>query len=154
MGTRSIVAARIGDQIRGVYVHWDGYPEGRLPVLRALIERDGVGQVVDTILGKPSGWSSLSNHQSTELDAFLCDGRFLAIEGYGVQYNDEPVQIRGESVVQADADYWVPEDHSTDDIWIEYIYIINQDGSVDWAASPAAAAFDDLAWQSDAGPAR
>ena len=28
MGTRSFIAVKEGDQFKGVYCHWDGYPEG------------------------------------------------------------------------------------------------------------------------------
>ena|SRR6478609_4280553 len=125
MGTRSIVAARTESGIKGVYVHWDGYPEGRLPVLRAMIERDGVSKVVRTIIGKPNGWSHLSNEMGDELESMHSDGRFIAVPGYGVQYADYPIQ--------GDQNYWEPKDHTESEVFIEYIYIINEDGSVDWA---------------------
>lgn len=151
MGTRSIVAARFAEGLKGVYVHWDGYPDGRLPVLKALIERDGVETVIKTILGKPSGWSSLSQHQEPDDLGFgMDDGRFLAIPGYGVQYNDQPVKASYSStpVVQGNEQYWTPDEHTADEVFIEYIYIIERDGTIKWAESMKVG-YDDLEWHEE-----
>lgn len=123
MGTRSYVAAETERGIIGVYVHWDGYPDGRIPVLRELVARDGLATVVKTIVGKPNGWSGLSAHD-TELSPGMQDGRFEAVPGYGIQYTT----VDG----QADDSYWTPETHDAES-WCEYLYIIRTDGTVDWA---------------------
>lgn len=134
MGTRSVVFARTESGLKGVYVHFDGYPDGRLPLLRTLIKRDGVDTVVRTILGKPSGWSHLNADQSSVLEKYLEDGRFLAIPGYGVQYNDQPVETPWSDtpVVQGELKYRTPEDVFGDP-FIEYVYVIEEDGSISWA---------------------
>jgi hypothetical protein len=113
--------------IRGVYVHWDGYPEGRLPVLRALIERDGVSRVVMTIMGQPSGWSSLSPDTfEPQAPGHNGEERFTTVPGYGVQYKPHPIQ--------GNEHYWTPAD-APGDYGDEFIYIIDPEGNVRWAAT-------------------
>lgn len=129
MGTRSYVAAETERGTIGVYVHWDGYPEGRLPVLRAIAARDGLAKMVKTIVGKPNGWSSLSPNahdadSAHMTDSMQRDGRFELVPGYGVEYTE----VEG----QADTSYWTPATHHPES-WAEYIYIIRPDGSVRWA---------------------
>lgn len=118
-----------------------------MPVLWALIERDGVSRVVSTILGKPSGWSNLNPFQDAELGQMYSDGRFIAVHGYGIQYNDQPVEKLGETVVQADTEYWTPESVSGD-CWIDYVYIIEEDGTVSWAENLLDMEFSSLEWHS------
>lgn len=135
MGTRSYVAAETESGIKGVYVHWDGYPEGRIPVLQRLIARDGLSKVVRTIIGKPNGWSSLDDravdHESAGMAGeMLTGGRFELIPGYGVQYTSTPTEHAPEG--QADKAYWTPETHDPDS-WAEFIYIITTEGTVRWA---------------------
>jgi hypothetical protein len=125
MATRSYVAAETERGIIGVYVHWDGYPEGRLSVLRDLVARDGLATVVKTIVGKPNGWSHLSaDPGNNELSIGMQDGRFGVVPGYGVEYTT----VQG----QARTEYWTPETNSAES-WCEYVYIIRTNGTVDWA---------------------
>lgn len=146
MSTRSVVYARTESGLKGVYVHYDGYPDGRLPVLAELIRRDGVSAVVVAILGRPSGWSHLSPHQDGELEGGQNDGRFIAVPGYGVQYNHEPVTTTwsDDPVVQGATEYQTP-DGVIGDCFIEYVYVIEHDGSVTWAPNDGAS-WDSLAW--------
>jgi len=127
MATRSIVAAHTEKGVRGVYVHWDGYPEGRVPVLKHLIARDGVGKVVATILGQPHGWSHL-DPEIVESQAPGINGadRFLTIPGYGVQYLPYPIQ--------GNENYWTPTDGS-DWMGIEYVYLITESGEVEYESA-------------------
>ena len=32
MGTRSAIIVKVGNEYRGIYCHWDGYPEGKVGV--------------------------------------------------------------------------------------------------------------------------
>jgi hypothetical protein len=134
MSTRSYVAAETEQGIKGVYVHWDGYPSERIPHLQAFAQRDGLAKMVETIIGKPNGWSTLDCHQKGQLPEWENDGRFVAIPRYGVQYTDTPVKMgfQDEPVIQADPEYWTPETHDPR-TWCEYVYIIRTNGTVDWA---------------------
>lgn len=145
MSTRSVVFAHTESGMKGVYVHWDGYPEGRLPALHSIIQRDGVSKAVITILGKPSGWSHLSPEQDGNLGRMYDDGRFIAVPGYGIQYNDQPVEHWGKEVVQGDLEYRTPES-VMGDVFIEFVYIIEQDGSISWAENDYTKTFDKLEW--------
>jgi len=145
LSTRSIVYARTESGIKGVYVHWDGYPSGRLPILHELIQRDGVVKVVYTIMAKPSGWSHLNAGQGHDLEQMYSDGRFIAVHGYGVQYNDQAVEVWGGPVVQGDEQYRTPDD--SNDVFIEYVYIIEPDGSISWAENDYTVPFAKLPWR-------
>ena len=46
MATRAIIAVERAQGWRGRYAHWDNYPERMVGVLGALVERDGITQVV------------------------------------------------------------------------------------------------------------
>lgn len=134
MSTRSIVAAEFEGQIKGVYVHSDGYPDGewgKLATLSRLIERDGVVKVVRTIMGKPNGWSDLDpDQEKDQLSSGYGDGRFLAIPGYGVQYSAKRfpnMYGKDKPGMQADSEYRVPGDGGE-----EYFYVIRADGTIDW----------------------
>lgn len=138
MGTRSVVYAKTEQGIVGVYVHWDGYPGTRLPILHRLIERDGAAKVVATILGKPSGWSNLDpDQQADELGPLQQDGRFEAVPGYGVQYTD----VDGQSETEYRSIY--PDDRSWD---IEYVYVFGHDNSILWAPN-SGLPWDELPWE-------
>ena len=123
MSTRSLVAAETEKGVVGVYVHWDGYPDGRIEVLRQLAQRDGMAAMVRTIVGKPNGWSSLDPEAAT-LSIGYHDGRFALVPGYGIEYTN--VENQGHT------EYWTPETHDPE-TWAEYLYIIRANGTVDWA---------------------
>lgn len=133
MSTRSIVAAEFGEaDIRGVYVHSDGYPDGKwgkLNVLSTLITRDGVEKVIKKILGKPNGWSNLDPDQERDsLTPGYQDGRFLTVPGYGVQYSIRKMNLFGrKDYRQGDMEYRRPGDGGE-----EFFYIINRNGTISW----------------------
>jgi len=113
MATRSIVAIPAGDGWMGRYVHWDGGPARRLPILQELVKRDGIVPVIDTIVRNNYGWSHLDPEQTYGLEGYHTDGRFLARPGYGVAYTLK--QAGGEEM---------ETDQTADPVWIEYVYIL------------------------------
>ena len=84
MSTRSVVYGRTESGIKGVYVHSDGHPDSRLPVLAELIRRDGVDRVMSTLLEQTWGWSFLdSDPEGAPLPASKQDGRFELVSWTG-----------------------------------------------------------------------
>lgn len=92
MATRSVVGTYTdgGKHWRGRYVHWDGYPEGRLPVLSAMIDRDGALKTLQTIM-RYRGWSNLDPDMAWDhqLERGYDDGRFEVVAGYGIAYTEK-----------------------------------------------------------------
>jgi hypothetical protein len=82
-------------------------------VLLALIQRDGLEKVIQTVIHDHYGWSYLDPEQGDDLINTYRDGRFIAVPGYGVAYTKE----------QAGADEWMT-DTSSDPLWIEYAYVL------------------------------
>lgn len=139
MSTRSVVALPHGDAWRGRYVHSDGYPTHMGPTLFALVRRNGLDDVVSTLItGDHYGWSWVSDKQpsldgvapdpdgafgTAERMAYLFgpdghygDGRFANVPNYGVAYT-----VAG----GARADDW----HTPDpDAWTEWVYVLCSDG--------------------------
>lgn len=134
MSTRSVVYGRTDSGIKGVYVHSDGYPEARLPVLAELIRRDGVDRAMSTLLEQTWGWSFLDSAPETQLPASKQDGRFELVPGYGVRYT---VEDGGE-----------PNYRDTSNegrLDAVYVYVIEQDGTVSYAENGAL--WDALDWK-------
>lgn len=113
MATRSIIARTDGDGwTDGVYVHWDGSPSSRIPVLTDLVARaDGdVASVLDVLTSAISGggWSVI-NPCSQKEDGRSLDGRGEFVEGYGIRYLDNPGEVsfawHGEDIDFAGAEY-------------------------------------------------
>ena len=121
MSTRSYVGNAATGRV--VYVHFDGYPEARLPILSRLIERDGAEEVVKTLMSaRTGGWSFLGDDYD-HLDNQLGE-RGIPVSGYGLSYGDgaqrEPVYI-GDGLSE------------NDQIWIEYVYLIHPEtGIITW----------------------
>ncbi|WP_100514243.1 hypothetical protein [Mycobacteroides abscessus] len=115
-------------------VHFDGHPATRLPTLHALIRRDGATKVADTILRTPHGWLLLDENQTGDP---LDDDGVVAAAGYGQECIDD----------LADDDYWTPETPIPDHI--NYIYLLAEDGSIDWAETTFAPTYEALHWQTD-----
>ena len=113
MATRSVVAIPAGDGWMGRYVHWDGSPGSRLPVLLDLVKRDGLDAVIRTVIEDNYGWSYLDSTQTHELDGYHTDGRFIARPGYGAAYT---LNQAGGSQMETDT--------TADPVWIEYVYIM------------------------------
>lgn len=120
MGTRSAVGVRNENgEWKGRYVHWDGYPSGVGKTLQDLIKRDGPQKVVQTVVLENYGWSALNGEVHPQLGLGYSDGRFKAIQGYGVAYTE----VDG----QSSPNDWITEDDAG---WTEYIYLIHDDGRV------------------------
>jgi hypothetical protein len=118
MGTRSVVAVQQDDSFKGRYIHWDGYPSGVGEQLLAIIKRDGVERAREVLLGEHYGWSNLDFTQKDGPLRFgLDDGRFTAVQGYGVAYTT----FKGQSSV----DDWITNDG--DDWGTEWAYILRDD---------------------------
>lgn len=137
MGTRSVVAVRTVSGWKGRYVHWDGSPDTRLPILLAMVQRDGVEKVRRTIVtGKHYGWSSLDENTPETFD--VCDhaalsdwvathgrypvtdpgrgdGRFYCVGGYGVAYA-APQQVK-------ESEWYTSEDKYAG--WLEWAFVLD-----------------------------
>ena len=170
MGTRSVVAIPDGTSWRGRYVHWDGYPEGRIPVLRALVARDGLEVVIKTIITGPHyGWSHLDPEMPPKFDKVPSsehvafwekhgrlpatdpgngDGRFRCVDGYGVAYTDTKVSTFGAGYQQTTEDDWYTPETLVAGGWtdIEWVYVLAPDRI--WFTEPEDAAEPFTTWSS------
>lgn len=142
MSTRSVVAKQVGDGWAGKYVHCDGYPKGMIPVLRALVARDGLDEVLKNVVEDGNGWSFLRPEQvdishirvphnatwrtydyaSPKQQALAfrdsySDGRFINVPGYGVSYTSE----------QAGPDPWYDSETGADSD-AAFAYILTKTG--------------------------
>ena len=118
MATRSIVAEPSGNGWYGRYVHWDGAPETRLPILQRMVARDGVTRVREVLLHENTSWSSLCDTQA-ELDENDDADRMKAVENYGVAHIDLPSD-----------DEWHFTQDSPEYAWAQYLYILADENIV------------------------
>lgn len=117
MGTRSVIAAEVdnpdgeGTIIKGVYAHWDGYPDHMLVELQKIVARDGVEKAVEELLRQGGqGWSSIDSDNVSD------------VPGYGRRFTDAP-------------DWAFRTDAAGDGE--EYFYVIRKDGQVVWTTGAA-----------------
>jgi hypothetical protein len=137
MSTRSLVGGLTDMGTYVVYVHFDGYPEGRLPVLDYLIKRDGAAKTLATILmANEGGWSYLAPDIDTSGNPSPLGNRGEIVEGYGLKYIDAP-EVKP---------YRFPEEYSTD-MWAEYVYLIPEEGPLIWAAAVQGKPTEEWDWQ-------
>lgn len=123
MSTRSVVARRTEDGgFKGRYVHLDGYPSGVGATVEALIRRDGAQRVVQVITEENYGWSSLDETEWGPLHEMYRDGRFQVVQGYGVAYTTHQGQ--------SSPDDWHTHESVEGNVFIEWVYVIEEDGSV------------------------
>jgi hypothetical protein len=142
MGTRSVIAIPEGDGWKGRYCHWDGYPSHQAAILQALVARDGLQTVQQTLTADYYGWSLLQNDQPDiagveprkrevghAADAASIaydfgpegsygDGRFANVPGYGVAYTT----LQG----QSSSDDWIT--HDGDNWGTEWAYVLSEGG--------------------------
>jgi hypothetical protein len=92
MSTNSFIGIKSESGSVGVRCHWDGYPETMYPILKAIIERDGILQAVSVLLkkGERGGWSQISLRARDELEWMSAGMEAEVVEGYGVAYRDLP----------------------------------------------------------------
>lgn len=114
MSTRSYVGSKSTNEVH--YVHFDGYPEARLPALAKMIDRDSPQYAVEIILsqGNKGGWSVLDADQDDSAP-YLGD-RAETVVGYGQAYRD------GDYAPPTNISDGMSED---DRIWIEWVYLID-----------------------------
>lgn len=122
MSTRSLVGGLTDDGTYVVYVHNDGYPDGRLVELEQIIERDGAAKALVNILSaREGGWSYLA--AGTQAGSKDHTGHGTIVPGYGLKYNDAP-----EATPMRFPEEWEP------DSWCEYVYLIPEVGPIRHAA--------------------
>jgi len=120
VSTRSIVAFRDDESTTGIYVHFDGYPEGRLPVLReiytATLHRD-LHQMRTVLLKHRAGWSQLSTDTGLTFEAADRSG-FLDVPGVGVAYTDDTdMTVTGPAVFDQEYAYVFDMDDRSLDVY-------------------------------------
>jgi len=116
MGTNSIIAVREDGEVRGRYVHWDGYPSYMGVELVKLVERDGLERVIEVLTGEHYGWSSISSEETGPMPDFYTADRFELVPHYGVAYTHEE-----------QSDEWLgPFD--SENSWAEYAYVLTPMG--------------------------
>lgn len=136
MSTRSIVARPHGDGFRGRYVHSDGMPTWRGPVLERLIAREGADRVLAVLCDEHYGWSSLDPDQGPETP-YGDDQRFQVVLGWGVAYTDTVIDTGplGPGYQQVTEEEWWtwrrrwtwPDDDLSGTEWA---YVITPEGNV------------------------
>lgn len=141
MSTRSIISEPHGDGFRGRYCHSDGYPYYVGKELHALVQRDGVDKVRQTLIHDRYGWSSLGADK-TELPEWA-DNRFVLVPGYGVAYTTEQGQSSPDdwntdhdeeyTYILADSELWVFSAAAPD----SPVLVPYADTNVDWEAVTA-----------------
>jgi hypothetical protein len=114
MATRGIIAVERAGGFRGRYVHWDNNPERMVTTIGALVKRDGITQVVTTLINNNQSWSVINNLQTKEDDL----DPVSIVEGYGRIHTD---------MEENDPYAWFTE--KDDDLaWAEYVYVIRKNG--------------------------
>ena len=112
MATRGIIAVERAQGWRGRYVHWDNSPETRVPTIAQLVQRDGITQVVDTLINKHGSWSVIDPNQQVGDEDIVSN----VVVGYGRYHVDTPPE-----------EGWFTE-QDTDLGWSEYVYIMSAEG--------------------------
>lgn len=116
MSTRSFTGGVTERGVEGRYVHYDGAPEARLPVLDAIVARDGAAAALRTIMAADrGGWSYLDTERAENT---LGADRAEVVPGYGLRYTDAP---QDEPMRLEDA---------VEDVWMEHAYVILPGGAV------------------------
>lgn len=124
MATRGIVAVSTASEAngwklawKGRYSHWDNYPERMVEALGVLVARDGLDNVVSTLIDAHASWSSIDPWQTMEHAEKLGYAPEAVVEGYGVTHLD--IEKDDPSSVFT---------HEDDDLaWAEWLYIIYPD---------------------------
>lgn len=103
----------------GRYVHFDGYPTARGPILAGILagHDHNIADVLDVLTRQYYGWSSLSADTGNEPKSKL-DGRDVAVLGYGYAYTTHQGQ--------AEPDDWITGrlgQRSDTPTWCEWGYL-------------------------------
>ena len=111
MSTRSVIATELpGGDIRGTYVHWDGYPEHMAVQIDKLIAEHGAEAALTALLAPINGWSGIDTRAGEREDR---SGQ-REVPGVGYAYHDDDGDGHWSRMSWKD----VSQDH-------DYIYIIN-----------------------------
>ncbi len=87
MATRAIIAVKRSQGWRGRYAHWDNYPERMVGVLGQLAHRDGLTQVVTTLINDNPSWSIINPDTRGYENDPLTRTETLR-KGYGIVHDD------------------------------------------------------------------
>ncbi len=131
MSCRSLVGGLTDGGTYCVYIHDDGRPQYRLPVLADLISRDGVHGVLGTLLtARYGGWSYLDPSEDGTRENLL-GKRARSVPGYGLAYTAAALaHLPPDQQVQLPIRF---PDNWSEDYWADYVYLIEDDGSIRWA---------------------
>ena len=120
MGTRSVIALKTSIGWFGRYVHWDGYPQGVGAGVWHIMQRDGLGEAVKTLINENKSWSSIT--ASHEKDESEFREALKWVSGYGFAHNDST------------EDWYITDDG--DKGGTEYAYVLSREGmevlKIDW----------------------
>lgn len=119
MATRAIIAVERASGWRGRYAHWDNYPERMVGVLGELVERDGITQVVTTLINDNPSWSIIDPKAGDESMEPYGDRDQVGLrKGYGIVHTD----------IDKDDDMaWYTETTGAYS-WAQYVYVIRRNG--------------------------
>jgi len=113
MGTRSVIALKTKQGWFGRYVHWDGYPQGVGAGVWHIVQRDGVGQAVKTLITDNKSWSSIT--ASHEKDDSEFRESLTWVSGYGFAHSDQEED-------------WYITDADNEKGGAEYAYVLSMEG--------------------------
>ena len=118
LSTRAVIAVRIGDVgIKGVYHHFDGYPDGLGSSLYDIVDLYGYDFVKENLIdAHPSGWSSILE--------YLDDG------GECYCHSNRDGVLSDVRLPQYVEDWKINVEELFDDGWIEYVYIVEPDDTI------------------------
>lgn len=122
MGTRSVIARPLDNGWEGRYSHWDGYPTNQATEIYRIVKTHGLERAIQVLIEENCGWSQLTD--KPEIGPGYDDGRFKAVENFGVAY----VENFGVAYVpesgQGSMDDWI---RNTGDSWgTEWAYVLNE----------------------------
>jgi hypothetical protein len=123
MSTRSVIAKPTETGWIGRYVHFDGYPEAKVPDYLRLVHEKGVERCIDILVNFNAGWSSID--QNPSLGMGYDDGRFKTVSNYGVAYTTKTIDFHGQPYTQASMDDWITNEDN--DTWCEWAYVLYPD---------------------------
>lgn len=121
MSTRCLMGADTESGIKAVYVHSDGYADGEhgvINVLRGLVATHGLNRVVSTLLRKDSPWDMFADWTPRPEYTWYFTDQYEIVPGFGVRFD-----VAGRYFTTSDR---IPWD-------IEYVYVIQTDGTLRWA---------------------
>ena len=117
MATRAIIAVKRSQGWRGRYAHWDNYPERMVGVLGQLAHRDGLTQVVTTLINDNPSWSII-NPDTTGYESDPLTRTETLRKGYGIVHDDMDKDSDQSWYTEATGAY----------SWADYVYVMEATG--------------------------